>query len=252
MLRQLFKDSMHIVLRRFTDDGYIPFTDVGRSCPQYLLDARFVHHFAGFAEKGFFGCQHTLMRPVFFRKAPVNLCLSFMNVHQVHGSVSNVRYQSHAGKFLYAICHRCGPLREYQAPGKIHMIRTSIEGEICALILQQVLFKGCFLCGYPCQRQAHSQKYFCALQATSFQFHGQRRQCQQIGILIFHLAGGKGLVTRANRVILPLIMEQVIFEGWCFLAMMHHSGGKAVVCGFGIAVAVVYADDGQILHTVLL
>ena len=59
-------------------------------------------------------------------------------------------------------------------------------------------------------------------------------------------------MTRANRVILPLIMEQVVFEGWCLLAMMYHSGGEAVVCGLGVAVAVVYADDGQILHTVLL
>ena len=250
MLFQASHDAFHIPCRRRADGREVLLFNIGLTEPHDGLDGRVVNGCLMLPHDRLPNGEHALMGSVLFREALAQHRAAVVDVHDVHGSVSDVA--EHVGALEAVQLRRDGgiALGKYVRVGKRHMVLHAVEGEVGGLVLEQVFTKRLLLLADPGQWQSDRQVDAGGGQPTELQFPGDGSERQDVVIGIVDLAGQEGLVFLADDVILALVHQHIVGKDR-FCVVCRHAGLKVPVRCLYATIAVVDGDD-DVSHGIYL
>lgn len=113
MLPEPAHNAGHILCGGAADHGEIFFSDVSRAEAENVFDHRIIHGGAELLHQAFSDGKHTLVCAVFLGKALAGNGLSVIDIHDIHGAVSDVAEHIDALEVAESVCNSREALREY-------------------------------------------------------------------------------------------------------------------------------------------
>ena len=187
------------------------------------------------------------MSTVFLGEHPLRVGLLVDDTEQVHRAVSNIAKHRNARKARKIVDDGGEPLRVNLCTYDIDAVFHLAEGKYHFAILKQIVLKIGFLLTYPSKRQTCRNIDVGFGDALSPKLPRNRGKGEDVIILVVEFVGFEFLVPDTDGIILSVPYEQVGYKGGFGIAF-HNSRGKAAVCRFHIAVAVVDTDEIGLVH----
>lgn len=242
MLTEPAHNAGHVFRGGAADRGKILFSDVCRAETENIFNHRIIHGGAELLHQAFPDGKHTLVRAVFLGKALAGDGLAVIDIHDIHGAVSNVAEHINAFEVTEPVRNSGEALREHIGSGKLHMIILSSEIEIRFLVFQKIGTELVLLLAHPGEGQTDCQMDTGRGKLTDVQLSADGGEGENIIVLVRHLVRKKLLVIFSDEVEPAFIDQKIALEGR-LLVVGCHTGLEAGVRHFDVAVAVVNADD---------
>lgn len=128
-------------------------------------------------------CKHTLVGAVLFGEAFFRRRTALVDIHNIHGSVADVKEHIDSLEFSQAVSNSREALRENVCTDKINVIVSTLEIEIGAFVLKQICLKTVLLLGYPGQGQSRRKVNTGRGQPADIQFSGNGGKNDNFGKL---------------------------------------------------------------------
>lgn len=157
--------------------------------------------------------KHTLVCAVFLGKALAGNGLSVIDIHDVHGAVSDVTEHIDAFEIPKSVRNSREALREHIGSGKFYVIILSSEIELRCLVFQKIRPEFVLLLAHPGEGQADSQMDTGRGKLQYIQLSADGGEGEDIIILVHHLARQKFLVIFSDEIEPAFIDQEIALEG---------------------------------------
>ena len=191
--------------------------------------------------------KRALVSAVFLGKHTLRIGLLVDDAEQVHRAVTNIAEHRNARKARKVGDNGCEPLRVNLSPNDIDMVFHLAEGKYHLTVLKQIVLKIAFLLTYPSKRQTCRNINVGFGDTLSPKLPCNRSKGEDVIVLVVKFVGFEFLVPDTDGIIRSVPYEQVGYKGRFGIAF-HNARGKAAVCRFHIAVAVVDTDEIGLVH----
>ena len=142
-------------------------------------------------------------------------CLAFhwstvIQIHQIHGTVSNICKKRYTCKILQILCHCRVTLRHNRTSCKLNTIKSVLIADLHTAVSKHISLKVLPLCLHPFQRKPNCKMNPCPVyrvcHSSCFQFLYNSRKCQHIIVVISLLICHKTLSSLSNDIISTIVL----------------------------------------------
>ena len=223
VILQLAKNILHVGLCFSDHNRDIRFFYVRLSGSQEILHHILRHFRTCLIPYSVFDTDGTLVDAEFLRPCFIFSSPAIIQIHQVHGSISDIHQKIHALELFQLLRNSGVALGHHRTVHNLRFVSFVFVLKVHELVPEHILAESLPLCLYPFQRKPDCQMDLCLMQPSHLQFLCNRSKCQDISIIIHHFICYKVLMPFGKDIILSLMFQIVLAKCRRGIAHIHRS-----------------------------